>query len=553
MAQSRTSRDHCKTPARHTGRRLVREAGLNRAQARVTLDILTDHMQHYASDTRPEGVIIHTAVSKDEPAGKPLCVAEMVPVRLTYFHAADAEVQAARGTVEMRMARLHRICWEAHAQNGLLSHEDLAFLLAIDPSTVRDLIRRLRAIGLSVPTRGAIKDIGPSPSHRRIIARLLAEGRTTSEIRSVTGHSENAIGRYQAQFASVLYFLHYFPDATDNERRALTGLRACSYYDYVAVYEEVVGRPECQPHLERLRRRYELDPEGVVGFPPRGKRPNADPLGRLEQQNLATVLRQTIQEDLATTRRIAEAVAEDLLQAVEKAYRLTEALHPGEVVIQVDRHDPSSLSGEKVSDRPVLSVRVPLYTEQAREIWRRDEPTGRRRALLACLTANAVREQGGIMSIAGLAELLHTSPSTLGKDLRELAIEMHIEAPTKGLIEDAGPTLTHKDWIIDLDEHGLTGAEISWLTFHSPISRDRYIETYRRVELLARLEGAIPEPAHVAHLFRIRPHVAAQYVQILRRRCGDGNCAQANASPDASQPPDPPPADASPADPSDSN
>jgi hypothetical protein len=125
-------------------------------------------------------------------------------------------------------------------------------------------------------------------------------------------------------------------------------------------------------------------------------------------------------------------------------------------------------------------------------------------------------EQGGVCSIANLAELLFVQPTTLAKNLKELASECRVEVLTKGLLEDAGPTLTHKQLIVGLDQFGLTGEEISWLTRHAPHSRDRYIETYRRAEILTRLEGRIPEARELARLFRLRLHVAQEYVDMLR-------------------------------------
>ena len=47
-------------------------------------------------------------------------------------------------------------------------------------------------------------------------------------------------------------------------------------------------------------------------------------------------------------------------------FQLTDSLRPGEVVICVDAHDPSSISGEKVADRKVIPVTVPLYTDELR-------------------------------------------------------------------------------------------------------------------------------------------------------------------------------------------
>jgi len=324
----------------------------------------------------------------------------------------------------------------------------------------------------------------------------------------------------------VLYLLHHYSDASRDELRLLSGLSDKAFETYAEVVQQLAERPECQRHLERLRRRYELDPKGLAHKIPEGKRPQDLSRRRLEQQNLDTVLRQTLEEDLGTTSTVARAVASDLRQHIDNAFVLTDHTRPGEVAIFVDAHDPSVLSGEKTRDRKVIPVTVPLHTEQAHETWRSDEPAGRRRARIAVHVATAAQEQGGVMTVAGLAELLHTTPATMSKDLRELAVQLHVEAPTKGLIEDAGPTLTHKEWIVDLDDYGLTGEEISWLTRHAPASRDRYIETYRRAETLMQLEGRIPTVEHVARLLRLPRHVAQQYVDLLEKHHGGGECTR---------------------------
>jgi len=202
-------------------------------------------------------------------------------------------------------------------------------------------------------------------------------------------------------------------------------------------------------------------------------------------------------------------------------------------VVFVDKYDPTFISGEKVADRPVTPVTVPLHTEQTIEIWRSEEPIRRRRARVATLVATAAAEQGGVFSVTGLAEILHVPPSTLAKDLRELAVEVHMQAPTKGLIEDAGPTLTHKDWIIGLDHFGFTGEEIAWLARHSPLSRDRYVGTFRRAEALMRVEGRIPDPEHLARILRLQTHIGKQYVDLLQRYHGDGKPTVENPPADA--------------------
>ncbi len=292
----------------------------------------------------------------------------------------------------------------------------------------------------------------------------------------------------------------------------------------------LAARNDCQPHIERLRRRYELDPEVRDDLVPPAKRRSANANHRLAEQTLDTVIRQTIEIDLGTTRRVAETVTEDLMGIINRSFQLPDPLRPGEIIIFVDAYDPSSLSGEKVADRPVIPVSIPLHTQQIFDIWRSDEPVGRRRARIAAIIASAAHEQGGVMTIAALARLLHTNPSTLSKALRELAVDLHIDAPTKGLLEDAGSKLTHKNLIIGLDQHGLTGNEISWLTRHAPCSRDRYIGTFRRAEALMRLEGRLPDAEHLARVLDLRLHVAKQYVDLLAQHHGgeDGPRSSAN-------------------------
>lgn len=530
MDDSAFSRNKSKTPDRALACRLCTEVGLNPAQIRVTIELLGDHLQDYFSDVRLPGTIIHTAVSDKEPAGKPIKHCKIVPVRLTQMHDADLDVLHRYGPVELRAIRLYRFACEAQEQGALLSQQDLSFLLCVDPSTVKDLVRKLRLRGLEVPTRGAIKDIGPEPSHKRVIAELLGRGFSTSQIRAATRHSELSIGRYQRQFGLVLYLIHTYPEANDEELRRLADLSAKAFHIYREVLVELAECEDCQPHLERLRRFYQLDPDGSSRQIPAGKTPYDDSTRRLNERTLSTALRQTIQEDLGTTKRIAQVVSGDIAALIDDSFQITERLRPGQAVIFVDAHDPSFISGERVADRPVLPVTVPVYTDEAKAIWRSDEPATRRRARIAALIATSAQEQGGVMTIAGLAELLHVAPTTMSADLRKLAIEVHVQAPIKGILEDAGQTLTHKDWIVALDHHGLTGQEISWLTRHAPHSRDRYIETYRRAETLMRLEGQIPEPEHLARVLRLRCHVAEQYVNLLQRYSGAGIHTKANDS-----------------------
>lgn len=142
MNDPAASRAQCKSPEHSLAFLLASEAGLNPAQQRVAIDLVARHIERFYSDLRAPGVIVHPAVSNREPAGKPIKDCQTVPVHLTLLHPADAEVQHQHGTVQARAVKLYRLCCEAREQGGLLSYEDLAVLLCIDVSTVKDIVHR---------------------------------------------------------------------------------------------------------------------------------------------------------------------------------------------------------------------------------------------------------------------------------------------------------------------------------------------------------------------------------------------------------------------------
>ncbi|MGI6354872.1 MAG: DUF1670 domain-containing protein [Lentisphaeria bacterium] len=107
----------------------------------------------------------------------------------------------------MRRRRLLRMCGEAREQGGLLSQEDLAEILMCDVRTVRRDIADLRKIGIVVPTRGTVKDIGPGVTHKEIAIRLWLEGKEPTEVAAHIHHSLKATETYLETFKRVVYLI----------------------------------------------------------------------------------------------------------------------------------------------------------------------------------------------------------------------------------------------------------------------------------------------------------------------------------------------------------
>ncbi len=125
--------------------------------------------------------------------------------------------------------------------------------------------------------------------------------------------------------------------------------------------------------------------------------------------------------------------------------------------------------------------------------------------------ARESRAQGGTSTIDLLALLLGASSAVTASCFATLRQRQHDPTPIKGITEDAGATLTHKDVICDLRDAGYTPAEISVITCHAPHRRDRYLKTDLRVETLIKVLEAIPDDVQAVRFLGIMRSVVAQY------------------------------------------
>ena len=118
--------------------------------------------------------------------------------------------------------------------------------------------------------------------------------------------------------------------------------------------------------------------------------------------------------------------------------------------------------------------------------------------------------------------------------LAELRQQQDDPTPIKGITEDAGATLTHKDIICDLQDQGFTPPEISVITCHEPESRDRYLKANLRVEELIRVLRRIPDEVQAARFLGMKKSVVKQYIDRLQRKQADQQSAE-TAAPSSAQ------------------
>jgi len=163
------------------------------------------------------GQIKFLAISDQEPPGKPLNECEKAAVFLTLDAGEDDQMLRFQfGTKVLRRAKILRLATEAKQQGGLLSYEDIAYrILNCGLRTVVRDAHAIREQGISLPTRGQQKDMGPLQNHRVKVIELFLQGLEYKEIARRTMHALSSVENYVTTFARIVLLIN--KDYCDDE------------------------------------------------------------------------------------------------------------------------------------------------------------------------------------------------------------------------------------------------------------------------------------------------------------------------------------------------
>jgi hypothetical protein len=180
--------------------------------------------------------------------------------------------------------------------------------------------------------------------------------------------------------------------------------------------------------------------------------------------------------------RARRAVVQGIVDMVHRFFPATSHLRQGQTTWVSVAKDEVSSYGKSIPKTRMVPVILSLLTETEAAL-RRDGM--RLRDLKIEAVARICHEtdaQGGCMTAAEIALLLKTTPTTVGKYIKEWQEEHKKLLPRRGSIHDMGPTLTHKKEICRLlFLEGKTVSETVRLTKHSTHAIDRYITNFRQV------------------------------------------------------------------------
>jgi len=221
----------------------------------VEAQVLAHRVQQLVDEqtgfARQQGQITYQAIALDEPPGKPLKHCRKVPVHLTLMADGDAQAWGTEGPKALRYLRVHRLIYEALAQGGALSQEDLACLLGVSLKTIKRIFAYYRQQDQPLPSRGEIQDIGPGVSHKVPVIRKYVQDLSLSRISQHLGkHGISSMARYLRHFALVMILEDR--GLTPAQMQSVIGISESLIQQYRTLYSEL-NVPEHSRTLERLK------------------------------------------------------------------------------------------------------------------------------------------------------------------------------------------------------------------------------------------------------------------------------------------------------------
>lgn len=180
---------------------------------------------------------------------------------------------------------------------------------------------------------------------------------------------------------------------------------------------------------------------------------------------------------------------------------------------------PAVANGERAGKPLRYCLTVPvsltlLHPSDAEVLHRSGSPE-LRRVRVSRLCEEAAR-QGAALSHEDLSLLIGVEVSTVRRLVRGCAKD-GCRPPTRGIVMDIGPSVTHKEQVLRLFFRGLLPARVAARTGHSLGSVERYLGDFARVAELHRRGGS---KEVIARVTGMSPALVGRYLALLAEYSG---------------------------------
>ena len=236
----------------------------------------------------------------------------------------------------------------------------------------------------------------------------------------------------------------------------------------------------------------------------------------LRDKTLVNVLCQLFVTEFGYENKVifAEAMIERILETIDTFVKPASLLKSGQLLWMAVADDGRKHAFKPMKEIPQVPVILDLVTDDDLQLLADGEDMITVRRQRHARLVDQTHEQGGALAYPDLSAITLTSEWCVGYDVAHIEQAQDRLLPHRGVVHDAGRTISHKVEVIRLLEAGYLEPDIArkLSPVHSLRSVERYAQTYRNV--LKLLEQGLA-PTEVSGILNIGLGLVEAYINLV--------------------------------------
>lgn len=214
--------------------------------------------------------------------------------------------------------------------------------------------------------------------------------------------------------------------------------------------------------------------------------------------------------------KVAQLLADEIIEVVEETLVETEHMKPGQVLLLAPEvGEGPSWRVRKLEEKKLKAVRLTLVSSSDVERFSAgDRPAAVRLDRMVRMVKEAY-QQGATLTCAQLAVMTGIAVGTVSNYLRDHTARTGEVLPMRGIVEDCSPAISHKVQIVRRHLAGETTSEIAKATDHTPRSVERYVRRFEQVRELVCYLNQPPNPVVLSRILDCSPRLVQTYLNLI--------------------------------------
>lgn len=208
--------------------------------------------------------------------------------------------------------------------------------------------------------------------------------------------------------------------------------------------------------------------------------------------------------------RVQDMFVDDLMNIYKQYHHDPWTLNVGQIMWFAVAIDEKPGPAKKLCDTRIVPVILSVIHDEDNKFRENGYSPKEIRKMRIVRLLKEAYAQGGVLSQGEVAIIIGTSAGTISKEIRDYQNETGEILPYRGTIHDLGRTLTHKKVIVSLFLQNIPTPDIARRTSHTEEACDRYIKSFKRVQMLAKTMNAL----EISRVLEMSESLVKEYLEL---------------------------------------